>query len=545
MIGTKLAAMLAIASTLSTAAAQAQTSSAPPPPAPLAPPAPASPAPVKEGSLYVQCDGNPNNMAAGESVARLIGAVTLLGIFAPAPEQPDASKRKFGAAGVAACDGILNGEKAEHNVVRRLPLILARALHRIEAKDYQAAIADVGLARNEAKAANLVGNIYFDRSLGLSFDLIESQALIRAGKIDEARAINARSGALSPHSYYPLLTVRPLYAFGGPPVLPAEEAALRNLSRISPGSVFDLASRLDEAGRFAESAAALRALDQFQATAYHDDNSDGVSLLLSTNLAISYALANDWPNAEQFGQRSDTMLSSLRANGKEVKNEALLVERMDLYAILRMTKEGKLVEARRQFAARSRWTAPTFGQVLAVNRLLRPGASSSELFGSLEKDADALVEQRRKEVTARLLELDKNNKTLFTYILPYSNVQAYERLSGQVWKTKGSRIIAKEKRDKSDVYLLSIFDAGDTSPPDALLLHAALQAKARGVSGLVFRLIPDEPRIAFVYFTNRNAPGIADEQYLDADAVIADLRRIIPSPEELKARQAARSKAPS
>jgi hypothetical protein len=47
----------------------------------------------EEGSLYLQCDGNPNNMTAGESAARLLGAVTLLGLVAPPPESADASKR--------------------------------------------------------------------------------------------------------------------------------------------------------------------------------------------------------------------------------------------------------------------------------------------------------------------------------------------------------------------------------------------------------------------------------------------------------------------
>jgi hypothetical protein len=34
----------------------------------------------------------------------------------------------------------------------------------------------VGKARAEAQAANLIGNPYFDRSMGLSFDLLERGA---------------------------------------------------------------------------------------------------------------------------------------------------------------------------------------------------------------------------------------------------------------------------------------------------------------------------------------------------------------------------------
>ena len=65
----------------------------------------------------------------------------------------------------------------------------------------------------------------------------------------------------------------------------------------------------------------------------------------------------------------------------------------------------------------------------------------------------------------------------------------------------------------------------------------------RSKTGMVFRLIPDDPRIAFVYFADRGEAGMSDGQYLDADAVIADLRKVIPSPEELKAREAAKLKS--
>ena len=113
----------------------------------------------KPGSAYVQCDGQPDNVTDGETAARLLGAVTLLGLFAPPHESPDASKRKFGAAGVAACDSLLTGEKPENNATRRLGLILGRALHQIEAKNYEAALDDVALARREAESAQPHGRL--------------------------------------------------------------------------------------------------------------------------------------------------------------------------------------------------------------------------------------------------------------------------------------------------------------------------------------------------------------------------------------------------
>jgi hypothetical protein len=48
---------------------------------------------------------------------------------------------------VEACTRLIDDpQKGEHNVIRRLPLILARAAHRIEAKDFSGAAADVGKA---------------------------------------------------------------------------------------------------------------------------------------------------------------------------------------------------------------------------------------------------------------------------------------------------------------------------------------------------------------------------------------------------------------
>lgn len=492
--------------------------------------------PKNAGSLYLQCDGNPNNMSAGESIARLIALSAVIGLLAPPPETPDASKRKFGIDGVAACDGILSGEKAEGSAVRRIPLILARALHRIEAKDYAGSIADITAARNEARAAGLAGNPYFDRSTGLGFNLIEAQALLRMGKVEEAREVNARGVQNAPFSYYPLLAVRNLNIFSSAPITPQEEAKLRNIARLSPSNSFELAALLDEAGRFADSAAVLRSLDDFQALAYHDDSSDSISLLLGTALANSYALANDWTNADLFDARNQQLVSRLRTDGKEFREEAQIVERMDFFAIVKLARNGALAEARRTFAARSRWTAPSFGQVIEMNRRLRAAAQPQELFGFLADTPDALIERRRKESLARLLERDKDNKSLFSYILPYASVSGYERMSGRVWNTGKNRIISKEKRPKSEVYILSVFDADALTQPEILLLHAALQAKARGFSGLVFRLIPDQPSIAFVYFANRGAPGVSDQQYLDADAVVADLRKVIPSPQDIKER---------
>jgi hypothetical protein len=165
----------------------------------------ATPPPPKEASFHVKCDGNPNNMSGAESAVRMITLAAVVGLLAPPPEAADPTKRKLGADGVAACDAVLTGDKAETNVNRRMQLTLARALHQIEAKNYTAAIADVALARKEATAAGLTADRYFMQSAGMSFDRIEAAALIRMGKEEEAATVAARSVEEHRFNLLPLL----------------------------------------------------------------------------------------------------------------------------------------------------------------------------------------------------------------------------------------------------------------------------------------------------------------------------------------------------
>ena len=78
--------------------------------------------------------------------------------------------------------------------------------------------------------------------------------------------------------------------------------------------------------------------------------------------------------------------------------------------------------------------------------------------------------------------------------------------------------------------------------PDAVMLHAALMAKARGFKGFIHFMNPRMPTMALIMFGNTGDAEMSAPFYCDADAVIAELRQIIPSPEELEARRKARAK---
>ena len=517
----------------------AQTSvAAPAPPAPTIPSPPAPIDPKLAGSLYLQCDGNPNNMSAGEGLARFVGAVTLLALFAPAAETPNASKRKFGEDGVKACSGLIDGDKAEGTVVRRLPLILARALHRIEAKDYAGALLDVGKAREEAAKFNLASDPYFQRSMAVSFNVIEAETHLRMGKAETAQMTAFQSMKGLSYSYYPMIAARD-FPEHIQKLSENELNRLTSLSRLSSTYQWLRAYRLSEVSRFAESAAAIDDAIVWNEAIKQDDKSS----FPEAAGAIAHSLAGNWPRASELATRSRTNLETRRAEGKAEQEASAIVEMLDFYDIIKLAHEGKVKDARRNFAARSKWLSPAFGQVQEVNRRLRVGAAPEELFGALEKTPDAMWNERREQRLATMLQSDKNNRTLFTLILPYASVEAYERLSKRVWKTTGNAIISKAPNTFLNAYYMNIYDGDSLTQVDALLLHAALQAKARGKTGFTYFLDTQRPSTAFVRFGNAGDEGFPASKYIPADDVIAELRAVIPPPAEVEIRKAQRSKA--
>ena len=144
-------------------------------------------------------------------------------------------------------------------------------------------------------------------------------------------------------------------------------------------------------------------------------------------------------------------------------------------------------------------------------------------------------QKRRDLILAQMLEMDTNNRKLFSYILPYARIRGFEALSKSVWRTDKPRFLFKEPLKNSKFTLMTV-DGEPLTQPDALTLNAALLAKARGFKGFVLLRRTEKPDVALVQFGNVDDPAIAAPMWLDAEAVIADLRAEIPSPDELAAR---------
>ncbi len=520
--------------------AQTTPTPATPPPAPVA--APADPA-VRQPSLHVRCDGNPPQMSDVESFARILGALTLLALFAPQPEQPDASKRLFGKAGVDACTQLIeNPASLEKNKLRLMKLILARAAHQIEAKQYKEALADVGLARAEAKAAGMSGNPYFERSMGLAFDRFESFARLRLGDAEGARATSLSHLEAMPYSFLPVLTAQD-FAWANRTMSPAEERARAIRDRMLAAAPAEHIVRLEEMGRF-EEAATLREAVVNRANSV---SSSGAGPWLLAATATTHALAGHWTLAKDRAAEARAKLDKADEEGKPDPLRAQVIEQLDLLGVVDLMHEGKLDEARRNFAARSDWTV-SIGQKWQLADMLRKGAKPEQLFGALAKSGDEQWEDARKRTMATTLQSDTNNRTLFSNILPYATVQDYEKMSKTVWRADKSKMIGDKPLKDSKLYLVTTYSLFGITPfarQDGQVLHTALVAKARGYKGFILLKGTTVDDTALVMFGNAGDPDMPGALYLDADAVIAELRQVIPSPDELEARIKEREKAAS
>jgi hypothetical protein len=478
-----------------------------------------------EGSLYLQCDGNPNNMSAGESIARFIGAVTLLGVFAPATESPNSAKRKFGSAGVAACSALLDGPKAEVNIGRRLPLIVAKAIHYIEDDKYQDAINAISEARKEADLAGLSDNVYFQRSLGLSFDRIEAEALVRMGRGLQARSVSMRKIRTFPHSYYVLHKSADFYPLVRE-VTDDQLFQIDRLARIVRKDIWVKSSRVQLSGNFKEAARINESYLEFWNT--FGEKYQPPEPLATT--AVVHALNENWQLAEMRAQEARYNIELMRKDGVKFDYLPATSELLDLYDILVLVKEGEVKKARLKFSSRSDWLHITFPQRIKTIDLLQKNAEKADLVGSLSKSVEEIWEEQQSSELASLLNLGKNNNYLFELIEPYAKYEDYRRISNIVWSSRKSKIISEKPNETSGDHTMYLPNCSARTCVDGLILHAALEAKRRGFRGFRFGVSMQTANQGWVKFGALGDKGMAVDFYQDADEVINELQQIIPRP---------------
>ncbi|MBB4153224.1 hypothetical protein GGQ80_001112 [Sphingomonas jinjuensis] len=147
---------------------------------------------------FVKCDGYGAPNSHGDGMTK--PAMGLLGIFVPEPGRGNRSRTdvSFSADGTAACDrALVDPDLMPGYHLRRVNLIQARAMHRLGAKDPTGALSDLDLSARQGKAS---GEPLYERSLGLSNQLLRAYALGSLGRPADAVAAARRVRTLRPYA---------------------------------------------------------------------------------------------------------------------------------------------------------------------------------------------------------------------------------------------------------------------------------------------------------------------------------------------------------
>ena len=490
-------------------------------------------------SLHVQCDGHPDNVSGGETAARLLGAVTLLGIFAPPPEQSDLSARLHGAEGVRVCTDLLTRETQD---VRRAQLRLANAIHHIEARDYENAIAQARMVATERPA--LGQTRAFQLSLALSALELEAQALLGLGRTREAADKAMEMAAAAPYDLVNNLRALFYVQLTGEHGA-AEQRYYANLIRLYPAAVLERSNARQMAGDFAGAADDLELWMALTDPLLEEPNMGSLA-----QAALTRALAGDMLRAEPLAERAR---NALRDKPEDRVAQAT-GEMLDLYQILATARGGNPAQARVLFAGRTQWLRPSAGAVSAVARELREGAPESELIGSLAGDPARFRTERLASLRDRVIEragadedaaqeegegaasdtaptkTARPTSQLFAAIRPHWTDRQLTAFAANTWRTERSRYFAREENERLRARLVNVGRDGYGVPAGyALLLHSAVMARAEGNTS--FMILPAQLNLGSQFVRTGN-PGaeMPEAMTFDAEQVIADLAPLIPQP---------------
>lgn len=183
---------------------------------------------------YRGCDGYGAASLEGDGMTSY---ATVLLIFSP-PNWGNTSQAaaRAGASGIADCDAALS-DLSERHWMRKVSLLRARAIHRLETRDTQGALADLDLA-----VAAAHDDPHYARSLGLGVTLTRAYALRLAGEQAKADALIA--AVLKERPYNRQANIDALIAggpAGDPQVFRSGAQALLRLVPLAAQSLYEQA----------------------------------------------------------------------------------------------------------------------------------------------------------------------------------------------------------------------------------------------------------------------------------------------------------------
>ncbi|UVO55288.1 hypothetical protein [Sphingomonas sp. SUN039] len=477
--------------------------------------------PARAASDYVQCDGQAKGMDFAEGLARFTVILGSLGLFG-SPEQDNAAERRFGQEGVDACTRAVDDGRGKGNDLRRSRLLLARAIHHVEAKNLDAALADV--RQFPAIGGEKAADPLFLRSFALSALELEAAVLLRQGKTAEAEAVALKMAAASPYDLANLVRVTG-YLDKSLPVSAAKRAYFANVIRLMPELRLSWADALRWQGDYGAAG------DEAGAVVAMLADKDASAQLIAGQ-ALDLYMAGRAGEADALAARARSDNDTRAASETTDAAKAVITRTDDLLAFARIVvamKAGQTAEARRMFAARERWLSVPVPTVADVAARLRVGAAPAELTGALARDPAALrSEALSGELTRRTNEAAL--KAMYRTIRPYLSPGNYSALSKNVNETAKSKYMPV-KQDTLPGETVTVTGGIGVAGGEAVLLHSALIARARGKTA--FAIVPFRSSLstARVLFENPGTSKLPSSAYFAADAVVAALGpRFVPPP---------------
>ncbi len=484
-------------------------------------PALSAPARGSGPSLYVQCDGFPNNATSAGTVARLVAITALVGLFLPSREQADMSKRLSGKEGVDACTSILFDKGAsEDNPARRTELIFARAIHQIEAKNYDAAIADARLAAKDQPAFS--SGTGYKLSYGLSAIEIEVMALLSAGKTKEAHAKALQLANAAPYDYINMQRstryLRLTGLYGAP-----ETAFFDAYVRLNPIALRDRADLRLINGDIKGGAEDIATWAELTRSSTNEKPQYALALA-----AVAQSMAGNAARAKSFADKA-RIINNLQADedsGSPESPVGLTKRALAFYDMVEQANAGKLAEARTALAALEDWNHVHIGTMMEMVRRLRVGAPAASLKGVLAKGPAVLLAD---ELSARTKRVADAAAERYRVIREQVKEEQFGKFGPYVWTVSPSRYLSgATPPDVQPRYASTMRDGAGTVSGYALLLHSAIVAKAEGKTHIM--LLPGQTFLHsnLVRIGSDGNVGLNTAMSFVAEKVIADLGPLFP-----------------
>lgn len=474
-------------------------------------------------SPFIQCDGSKGHASGLELAGQILAITATAGLAGDFISKDDGNtdKRLDGLPGAAACDAAL---RLETNELRRVQLGFARTIHDIEGKDLPAALTSVRAIA--ALGGTLQQDWAFQQSAGSSIAYLEAVIHARMGNAELAEQAAIRSVQAAP---YDLLAATRARAFLhlGHGMAPEKRAVLDAMLRMSPQNLEDRAEHLAWVGDYAAASAdigtVMPAFDGFFKTRRPGgwDALQSVYALMAGNIAESDMLA------KRARTEIDAWVAEGGGNGIASAEEFLAFQGMG-----RLLADKRAPEAAAIFNAHGKWVwvpaSVTADMLERLQKALPPAART----GAAAEDPKAIREAATRQLLAALSKED-DVATLYITVSNIVRVTDYDGLRRAIDKVgvKPRFLLPADPKDP-----LSL-EAIDTRPRiyglpsgEALLLHAALIAKARGKTG--FKMIPRRKYINFaaLIFGNIGEPGFPAATTYDAHAVFEALSPHFPLP---------------